>query len=104
MKTYQNLLISFLFLTFTLSWMAYSFLPLLNSDEVDFVELKESETESKSETESEKEFKLEVFFDRNEFTLNNLFFDLGMFTNIHNSDLFICKQSFTEIISPPPEA
>ena len=40
--------------------MAYSFLPLLNSDEVDFVELKE--TESKSETESEKEFKLEVFF------------------------------------------
>lgn len=97
MKDFQNLLISYLFLTFTLSMMACSFLPLLNCDEIDFVELKEADTES------EKEFILEVFFDRNEFILNNLFFDLGMLTYIHNSVLFICEQSFTEIISPPPE-
>ena len=99
MKTYQNILTSLLFLTFTLSWMTYSFMPLLDDEEIGFVELKES----KSETESEREFKVEVFFDTPELVLNNPYIDLNGLSKIHDSDLFICKQSFTEIVSPPPE-
>ena len=79
--------------------MTYSFMPLLDDAEIDLVELKES----KSESESECEFKIEVFFDNSEFVLNNSFLDLNGLSKIHDSDLFICKQSFTEIVSPPPE-
>ena len=74
-------------------------MPLLDDEEIGFVELKES----KSETETESEFKVEVFFDNSEFVLINPFLDLNGLSKIHDSDLFVCKQTFTEIVTPPPE-